>query len=154
MTSRECDTPLTILALGSPHGDDQAAWYVIERLQADREFAGRCFRIASPWDVVPHLQGGGRVMIIDACQSGAAPGTLHRHVSPESATAAGDVPSSHGGSLREALQLSQSLGYDLSGVEIHGIEVEATQPGAPVTPAVRRAVETLASELREEWPRT
>ena len=121
MTSCDQSTPPTILALGSSHGDDQAAWHVIERLRADREFAGRCFRIASPWDVVPHLQAGGRVMIIDACQSGAAPGTLHRHVSPESAAADGGFPSSHGGSLREALQLSRSLGYDLSGVEICGI---------------------------------
>jgi len=119
--------------------------------KGDAEFAGRCFRVASPWDIVPHLQAGGAIAIIDACQSDAVAGTLHRCVSPESVAAAGTITSSHGGSLREALELGRSLGYDLSGVMIYGIEAEATDPGTSLSPAVRRAAETLANDICDAW---
>jgi hydrogenase maturation protease len=151
MTSQISNELPTILALGSSHGDDRAAWHVVELLYAAQEFAGRCHCIASPWDVVPYLESGGSVIIVDACQSGAVPGTLHRCVSPESTAVASVVMSSHGGSLREALHLGRSLGCDPSGVVIYGIEVAATERGASLSPEVRRAAETLATEIRDAW---
>lgn len=145
-----CRLP-TILALGTAHGDDRAGWHVAELLKSGPGFVGHCHCIGSPWDVVPYLQAGGPVAIVDACLSGAEAGTLHRSVSPQLTAIAGVTTSSHGGSVREALQLAQSLGYDLSGVVIYGIEVAATARGDSLSPAVRRAAERLANEIRDLW---
>ncbi len=142
--------PPKILALGSSHGDDQAAWQLVELLSADPKCADRCARINSPWDVVSHLADGGPVIIVDACQSGAAGGTIRRWSALELPPDSGSRTSSHGGSLGEAFRLARSLGYDLSQVTVIGIEVETTEPGTSLSPTVQQAVESLACELRDE----
>jgi hydrogenase maturation protease len=143
--------PLKILALGSPHGDDQAAWRVIESLQSDPTFGGQCVPIASPWDVVSYLANGGALIIVDACKSGAVSGTIHEWSALELKSDHGIRTSSHGGSLVEAFELARSLGHDLSEVVVYGIELESTEPGAILRPAVRHAVEELARRLRTSF---
>jgi len=145
--------PPRILALGSSHGDDQAAWRVIELLSADPDCADRCARLNSPWDAVSHLAGGGPMIIVDACKSGAAGGTIHRWSALGLPAESGSRTSSHGGSLREAFELAKSLGYDLSAVTIFGIEVEATDPGMPLSPTAREAVDRLVQLIRSEFTR-
>ena len=145
--------PPKVLALGSSHGDDRAAWRLIELLSCDPECADRCARLNSPWDTVSHLADGGPVIIVDACQSGAAGGTIRRWPALELPPDSGSRTSSHGGSLSEAFRLARSLGYDVSQVTVIGIEVETTEPGTSLSPAVQQAVESLACELRDDLRR-
>ena len=145
--------PPKILALGSPHGDDGAAWRLIELLSADPNCADRCARLNSPWDVVSHLAAGAPVIIFDACQSGAAGGTIRRWSALELPPDSGSRTSSHGGSLGEAFRLARTLGYDVAHVTVIGIEVETTEPGTSLSPTVQQAVESLACELRDELRR-
>ena len=60
-----------ILAIGSPHGDDQIAWCVADRLIRESPFRDRTECVASPWAVLDHLDASGPLIIIDACRSGA-----------------------------------------------------------------------------------
>ncbi|MBL8849015.1 MAG: hydrogenase maturation protease [Planctomycetaceae bacterium] len=152
--SAQGERRLTVLALGSSHGDDEAAWHVAELLKSDPAFAGRCVSLASPWDVLPYLQTGGAIAIVDACQSGAASGSIHRWPARGLPSHRGTRTSSHGGSLNEAFGLATSLGCDLSNVVVFGIEVESVEPGTGVSVAVRQAAETLAQQLRCSVPRT
>jgi hydrogenase maturation protease len=142
--------PPKILGLGSFHGDDQAAWRLIELLSSDPKCADRCARLCSPWDILSHLADGGPLVIVDACISGAAAGTIRRWTAQELPSDSGIRMSSHGGGLGETFALAGSLGYDLSKASVIGIEVEATAPGTPLSPAVQRAVAELARLLSDE----
>jgi hydrogenase maturation protease len=148
------ERPLTVLALGSSHGDDQAAWCVAELLKSDPAFAGRCVSLASPWDVLPYLGAGGVVIVVDACQSGAVSGSIHQWPAVGLPSDPGTRTSSHGGGLAEVFGLATSLGCDLSDVVVFGIEVESVKPGTGVSAAVRHAAEELAQQLRCSVPRT
>jgi hydrogenase maturation protease len=139
-----------VIALGSPHGDDQIAWTIADRLSADPAFHGSCTRVTSPWDVIPHIPTDRPTIIIDACRSGAPAGTIHRVMAQELPDQPGMSASTHGSTLEDALGLAESLGYDLSQVAIYAIEMEACQPGAPVSEAARRAAEQLAVRIRDE----
>jgi hydrogenase maturation protease len=146
---RSTEQPI-VIALGSPHGDDQAAWDAVKLLSADHSFRGTCAHAATPWDVVPHLQSGGPVFIIDACRSGAPAGTIHRLTAQELPTQQGMSASTHGSTLEDALRFAESLGYEVSQVVIYAIEMEACQPGAPLSEVARRAAEELAVQIRDE----
>jgi hypothetical protein len=58
--------------------------------------------------------------------------------------------STHGSTLEDALRLAESLGYDVSQVVIYAIEMEACQPGAPLSELARRAAVELAVRIRDE----
>jgi Ni,Fe-hydrogenase maturation factor len=58
--------------------------------------------------------------------------------------------STHGGTLEDALRLAESLGYNVSQVVIYAIEMEACQPGAPLSELAHRAADELADRIREE----
>lgn len=141
-------SPLLVLGLGSPHGDDQAGWQLVELLHRDTRFSGRCLPLASPWDVLPALKTGSEVIIVDACVAGVAAGTIHRWPACELPQDCGVRTSSHGGSLGEVFRLARTLGDELTSVVVYGIELESTAPGAPLSPSVRQAVEELAERLR------
>jgi hydrogenase maturation protease len=139
-----------VLALGSPHGDDQIAWSIADRLSVDPAFLGTCTRLTSPWDVIPHLQTDRPTIIIDACRSGAPAGTIHRLTAQELPAQPGMSASTHGRTLEDAMRLAESLGYDVSQVVIYAIEMKACQPGAPLSESARRAAAELAGRIRDE----
>lgn len=141
---------MIVLALGSPHGDDQIAWSVADRLSADPSIRASCARLASPWDVVPYLKTGQAVIIIDACRSGAPAGTIHRLSALELPAQPGMSASTHGGRLADGLRLAESLGCDVSQVVIYAIEMEGCRPGAPLSELARHAGEQLSIRIRDE----
>lgn len=139
---------LRILAIGSAHGDDQAAWYVADLLHKDASFHERCARLSTPWELLAYLSTPGRYVVVDACRSGAAPGTIHQLTSREIPEFSGSLRSSHGGSLSAAFRLAEALGYDVSGVTIYAIEAAACEAGTPLSESVRCAADELATHLR------
>jgi len=99
-------------------------------------------------DIVTLMEGRGRVVIVDACRSGAAPGTLHKLDA-----VAGDLPgwlravSSHGIGLAEAVALARLLGSLPPRVEVWAIEGAAFCTGDDVTDAVRARVDAVIAAL-------
>lgn len=145
-------TPLpAVLALGSPHGDDQAAWSVVDRLQQDADVAVHCLRLASPWDIVDHVRSGHVAVIVDACRSGAPAGTVHCIAAHDLPTYRGIETSTHGGSLPDALELCGTLGYDVSQITIYAVELETVERTTAMSPAVEQAVAQLARRIRQQW---
>lgn len=140
-----------ILALGSPHGDDQAAWFVVDRLQQDADVPVRCLRLSSPWDIVDHVRSGHVAIIIDACRSGAPAGTVHRIAAHDLPNFHGIETSTHGGSLPDAFELCRTLGYDVSQITIYAVELETVESAGAMSSPVQRAVAQLAREIRQQW---
>ncbi len=147
-TGRPTDLPTVVLALGSPHGDDQAGWLVVDRLNEEGSWPGWCAKLSTPWDVASHVAPAQTTLVIDACRSGAPAGTIHHWPARELPhSLEGRRSSTHGATLPEALRLLEALGTDLSQVEVYGVEIAGGEVGAPLTPAVAAGVERLVREL-------
>jgi len=118
-----------ILGIGSPSGDDQAGWLTVDALAAcgvhaehelvieklDRPGAGLVSRLDSDW-----------VILVDAMQGGAPPGTIRcfeQDTWPDYAQGL----SSHGFGVLDALLLAQALARLPRRLQLYGIENAARQ---------------------------
>src|SRR5262245_42204459 len=99
-----------VLAVGSPHGDDRAGWEVVERLCRERRPGIEAAVLSEPLRLMEHLDGCGRLVIVDACRSGAEPGKVVRLNWPDGRLANSAGPSTHGFGVATALALAEALG--------------------------------------------
>lgn len=67
-----------VVGIGSPHGDDQAGWKVVEQLKV-RRVSGVEFQLATvPHDMVDWLGGVAEMHIVDGCSSGSEEDSVRR----------------------------------------------------------------------------
>lgn len=123
-------SPVRIVGIGSPFGQDQLGWQAVEAL-----FAADLLQRYSDGFVSLHqcdrpgthllnvIRGADGVVIIDALQSGAAPGTL-RYLEPQAFASEADRFSSHGFGVGATLELGQALGELPEYVRILAIEMD------------------------------
>lgn len=137
-----------LIGVGNDFAGDDAAGRLVAR--ALRDVPGldvaECHGAAA--DLVTLMEERKRVLIVDACLSGAAPGTVHRL----DGTGAELPPwlrsvSSHGIGLAEGIALARVLGCLPERVEIWAIEGADFSTGAEMTSAVREAVVAVADEI-------
>jgi hydrogenase maturation protease len=155
-------TPIRILGVGSPFGDDRVGWDAIDTIKSSgllTQYPGgevgteKCDR---PGSLLLNLMQGARaVIIIDAVQSGSEPGTLHR-LKLRDLDNAPCVLSSHGFGVVSALSLGSALGDLPDQIIIYGIEIEystktADQSEINIKPQLQAAlVSTLKKDL-DNW---
>jgi hydrogenase maturation protease len=144
-----------ILGIGSPSGDDQAGWLVIDALLAEGVQMGEGVAIEKldrpGATLIPRLDDVSRVILVDAMRGGGPAGSI-RHFDRDGWPGYGGGLSSHGFGVLEALALARELGslpprLDLYGIEI-GLAVPGAPPGAAVTAAARQLARSIAAELR------
>lgn len=99
-----------VIALGSPHGDDRAAWLVADRLAEFDAHEVDVFKVSSPYEIVNHIDPDIDLVVLDICSSGASPGTVLRLDESNLDRFSSSVQSSHGGSLFESVRLAGALG--------------------------------------------
>jgi hydrogenase maturation protease len=88
------------------------------------------------------------VAIVDACASGAAPGTLHRHDARAAPLPAHlSRSSTHAFGVAEAVELARALDRLPRTLTVYAIEGGSFALGERLTPPVARAVGALADEL-------
>jgi hydrogenase maturation protease len=135
--------------VGSPHGDDRAGWEVVERL---RRFTPRVDAriLYQPSSLIHHLDGCECLVVVDACRSGAKPGTVRRRTWPDPDLEKQDGPSTHGFGIADALALAEVLGRLPPRVVLVGIEVQACEPGGEISPPVRAALPELYQRVLAE----
>lgn len=142
---------ILLVGLGSPHGDDQIGWKVVEQMDnVPGDVEARVLREPTAlWD---HLGRCQRLVVIDACQSDACPGTPHRLTWPLDLH---PVPlrSSHGFDLASVLRLAESIGRLPSEVVLLAIEMDGCQAGDDLSPALRQALPHLVEVVRQELRR-
>ncbi len=93
-------------------------------------------------------------LLVDAVQSGAAPGKLHLVKPEQVASFDGGSGSAHGWGVAETLALAQELHYPLPlQIYILGIEAASFEMGAPLSKAVAHSLEKAAEmiEGRIRW---
>lgn len=143
-----------VVGVGNEYrGDDGAGRQVARALTAPplpgievRESSGESLSLMELW------AGADRVLLVDAVQTGAEPGTLHRFD-------AGDTPlpaeflqqcSTHALSLAEAVEMARALDSLPREVVVYGIEALSFEHGTTLTPTVREAVERTVAAIRRE----
>ena len=135
-----------ILGIGSPSGDDQAGWLAVEALQ-DIGVEAHLDKLDRPGaNLVSLLEHTERVILIDAMQSGGAPGRIIRFDEQDWSRYRQGL-SSHGFGVLDALSLAQALGCLPRRLELFGIEIASANPGETPGTAVRAAARQLAATI-------
>lgn len=147
---------IRIVALGSPHGDDQVGWAIAERLSQDSNVRPFIHILASPWDLIELLQPGHSVIVVDAYVGSASPGTVLRVEENDLANSPINSRSTHSGSLIESLKLAKSLGKEIRELVVFAVAVESSEPNANLSESARYAVnetvQRIQNQLREWLP--
>lgn len=104
---------------------------------------GEPARLVEAWD------GAGLAVLVDACTSGAAPGTVHRVEGPSVAPLRTPA-SSHGAGVAEAVRLGAVLGRLPRRLVILAVEGADFEPGQGLSDPVRNALPEVLGLLRQE----
>jgi hydrogenase maturation protease len=149
MPARE---PLLVLGIGNETRSDDGAGAEVVRILARRARpdAVRALLVdGDPIRLIAEWSGHDRVVVVDAARSGAPPGTVHRIDGAGPLPAwLGNATSSHAVGLAETLALARAIGRMPGELLVVAIEGRTFEPGTGLTPAVRRACESVADQLR------
>ena len=141
------DAPQTlIICLGNPlRGDDGVGHVVALRFRemklpnvTVREESGEGTALIDAW------RDAAAVILIDAAQSGAGPGTIHRLDASRSPVPTRFFPSStHAFGVAEAVELARALNQLPPRVVLYGIEARSFRAGETLSPEVAGAVDEV-----------
>ena len=141
---------MIVIGVGNAwRGDDAAGLAVARRLRElaaaggeVREVEGDASALVDAWT------GAERVVVVDAAQSGAQPGTVRRFDARSAPLAARSVRSTtHAFGVPDAIELARALGRLPGRLDVYAIEGASFIAGDSLTPAVERAVARLVAEL-------
>jgi len=123
--------PIRIIGIGSPFGDDQLGWHIVDALERDS-----C--LPASWqsiyfikadrpgiNLLELMRDGDTVIIVDAMKSGAPAGTVRRFAASEIEEMNAPV-SSHGFGVAAVLAMARALDQLPERLFIYGIEADET----------------------------
>ncbi len=148
---------IVILGIGqSLRGDDAAGLEVVRLWQeaypqsaADPHLSVQAAELPG-LALIDLLEGAERALLVDAVQSGAAPGTIHLVSLDEVASFESGSGSAHGWGVAETISLARELSYELpEKISVLGIEAQSFEMGAPLSEAVAASLTTAAQMLEE-----
>lgn len=146
-----CDGgPAMVVGVGSPFGDDQAGWRLVEMLQRRANIPARLKKIREATQLVDELDGCTRLVIVDACRGACRVGAVTRLKWPDPRIARRHGRSTHSVGVCEALRLAERLGRLPGIVEIFGIEVSSCEPDCEICLEVLQAVTKLEALIFAE----
>jgi hydrogenase maturation protease len=130
-------------------GDDGAGLAVARRVRElapagveVREVEGDATALVDSWSRAEH------VIVVDAAESEAAPGTVRRFDAGSQPLPVRALRSStHAFGVSDAVELARALGRLPDRLDVYAIEGASFTAGESLSPAVERAVAKLASEL-------
>lgn len=146
-------SPIRIIGIGSPFGDDGIGWLAIEAIEHSGMLsrfpaeAVATFRCSGPaTDLLPMLSGARAALLIDGMKSGAPPGALRKIDAGELRAGPGKI-SSHGLSVAENLALGRVLGMLPETLMIYGIEIGEAGGEPGLSSNLRGAIPLLLGEI-------
>lgn len=139
---------LLVAGLGSPHGDDQAGWIVVDRIRPWLPTGMSARKLATPLELVELVDGWQRLVVIDAAQLGEQPGALRHFRWPFTALTGSVKHGTHGLGLVEALRLAEALGCLPAQIDLYTVEARDVSAGQGISLAVRDRIGELADIIR------
>lgn len=147
------DEKIIVIGIGNEfRGDDAAGLLVVRRLKEKPpvgvELAEQSGEATALMDT---MSRAGTVILVDAVQSGAEAGAIHRYDASEQAMPAQFLRcSTHNFSVHDAIEMARALEKLPSRLRVYGIEGSQFEPGSELTPAVQTAVVEVAQRINEE----
>jgi hydrogenase maturation protease len=142
-----------VIAIGNPgRGDDGAGHEVVRLIRKNGPSHVEAVEAsADAMTLIAHLNGTSSAYVVDACVSGATPGTVRRFdvrctPLPQDANSV----STHGLGLAQGLELASTLAMLPSRCIVYAIEGASFETEAPLSPSVARAAADVARRIREE----
>ncbi len=142
-----------VIGIGHPHrGDDAAGLVAAEALKRQAlpglavcEATGEALSLMDRW------QEADRIFLVDAVQSGAPAGTIHRFQCGRDPTPfEGYGTDTHGFGVAEAIELARTLNRLPPWLVVYGIEGVAFGVGDPLSPAVEAAAQEVVRRICAE----
>jgi hydrogenase maturation protease len=144
---------ILVIGVGNAYRrDDAVGLLVAQRLRlqsSDRvnilEESGEGAALMEAW------KGAEAVILVDAVQSGAKPGTIHRlDAHAEALPARFFHYSSHAFSVAEAVELARTLGQLPPRFIVYGVEGKSFTAGVGLTSEVKRAAQQVVTRVRRD----
>ncbi len=137
---------VSVIGIGSPHGDDRLGWVVIEALKQSARLAPLIpqrlrldVRDRPGLSLLSTWQGAQSVILIDAVCSGAEPGTALRLAGADIG-APGSSVSTHGFGVATAVALARVLQQLPAALVLLGLEADPLSSGAALSPSLQAAL--------------
>jgi hydrogenase maturation protease len=149
-------TPVRVLGVGSPFGDDRIGWEVVAALRD----SGLLDRFPPDWvsaaeydrpgsGLIALIEGAHAVILVDATDGGAPPGSVQT-VCGEAIAVGQAITSSHGFGIAESIALARVLGMLPPVLTLYGIEQGSLAAGADLSSAVRAGIPKVLSLIGTE----
>ena len=140
-----------VVGLGSPHGDDQAGWLVVEKLHAWGWEQADARNLSQPVDLLDWLPTDRRLLMCDAAEAiPGCSGNCRTWIWPEQSLPTLKPGGSHDLALAEILEYARQLKLHDTSVELRTIDGANWTPFSEPSEAVRAAAERLATLIHEE----
>ncbi len=142
-----------IVGIGSPHGDDQIGWMVVEALRPDCDDGIAVHTASVPLDLLDWLDNVHSLHVVDACVAGKAVGELTRWNWPELIDYNNTEPpfqGTHGFDLVSTLRLAEKLGRLPQQVVVWGIEVGSCDVLKTSEGDIEEFVPSIARQILQE----
>jgi hydrogenase maturation protease len=142
-----------VLGLGNlVHGDDGVGIHAIQRLQKDSRVPPEVVLMdggTQGLNLIPHISGFERLLVIDAMDAGQKPGTLIR-LEGEAAEKLPGKPSVHQLGFADLMIAMKLLGDSPKEVVIIGVQPQSTDWSAELTAPVLDSMERLLALVIEQ----
>jgi hydrogenase maturation protease len=144
--------PLLLVGLGSPHGDDQVGWLVIDEI-AQLIGGSTCRKAAAPSDLFDWLDPYGCIEICDAIKSSNPIVTIKSWTWPAQELDGIAFVGTHDLPLLAMLHLAERVGRLPPSVRIWGLAISQTRPFGPVSQDLLECVPQIARQMVKEISR-
>jgi hydrogenase maturation protease len=144
---------ITVIGIGNEfRGDDAAGLIVVRQLKenspAKVNFLEQNGEATALMDAMKQKSA---VILVDAVQSGAEAGTIHRYDASEKSMPAEFLRcSTHNFSVHDAIEMARALEQLPPQLIVYGIEGSHFEPGAELSPSVQIAVANAAEQINGE----
>src|SRR6185369_3386806 len=146
----------TILILGIGNlvmSDDGVGVQVVQRLQREYRFPGQVDIMDGGTlglDILPRLEGIERLIVVDAVETGQAPGTCVRLFGDEIPVALETKISPHQMGLKDLLSVAMLMGHAPREMVLVGVQPGSIEMGTELTCEVEAKVEDMIDNILDE----
>ena len=139
-----------IAGIGSPHGDDQAGWLVLDRLRENENIQFDQQKLSAPIELLDLIEARECLICLDAVEGSEPPGTIKRYLWPFEATWVKCHRSTHGMDLVSVLKIAESVGLLPEKVILWTIVGTNWKPGAQINSSVKNKLAQLEYHVAQE----
>lgn len=148
---------LKVIGIGSPFGDDQVGFLLIDELRQSEQLHSylnselELLAVDRPGaNLLSLFEKAERVIIIDAVVSGAGLGQLHRWPDSTALESCDSFLSSHGFGLAQALTLGRQLALLPEQLLVLGVEIDPVVTDADLSVRLGKRLPALTDKIVEE----